>query len=326
MAEFRRNSRENYLEIFEGFHRGFFKNEYERFPVQDTKIDFIKDRKKIQGLRINDFFEKNEIASNFAEVEFAKLLNYKKYFYLYLGPKYEMHEDSKNFSLNINLDKPDFLINIPGIGQVFSDVKCRRLLGSSKKDREELRLFPVMKDELENLFRIEQGTGTAIWLVFIDYNKFNFKNKSFKDAEFRVIPLKVVLEFIKKIKKYLKNDFNLIYSFKLPLELFSEKHPFDDIILKSKVSNDLIKRVAEQMKDSLFELAIVIKKVIKNGQYYKTYLPYNLFDSEVLKETGSKMKDYFTPQDINSVLWDLIEKGEIIHNKGEYLTVRKDQD
>ena len=99
--------------------------------------------------------------------------------------------------------------------------------------------------------------------------------------------------------------------------------PFESLILKPNISSKLVKKWIDTNLESIKELKKMIKIVVDSGDYYKNYLPYNFFTSPIYKSEKNVIKNYFTPQDVTGILWSLIHKGEIIHKKGEYLRLNK---
>ena len=74
------------------------------------------------------------------------------------------------------------------------------------------------------------------------------------------------------------------------------------------------------------EIKRAILKDVKNEDFEKTYLPYVLggyYSAEKTKSKFNGMLSHLTPQDINSVLWKMIDDKEIIHSKGKPLTLKQ---
>ena len=337
MAEISRNSKENYFEVYKGFHKSRFAGELERIPVKDSNLEMLKSRKKIIGARFKNFYEKIEIASYYAENELKKILERNKFFSIYLGMHFELDEKDKSFYLNIGNTRPDFLVNLPGIGNVFVDVKCRKLLTfqqdaktEDKKDSEgedeAFKLcFNINKDEVHQLLQIEQKLNIPVWLAFKDYNCFDYLKKEYSDHDFYLIPVSDVSEYIERLDSALKRYSKLFYSYRIPIDVLTKTAKLSSIRFHTDFDTDLIKKMAEISISSLSKIKKEILDLVSTEKVYKTYLPYILSGNELSNSKSNGKLAEFTPQDINSVLWYLIDKGELHYRKEKYLKLNTDK-
>ena len=338
MAEISRNSKENYFEVYKGFHKSRFAGELERIPVKDSNLEMLKSRKKIIGARFKNFYEKIEIASYYAENELKKILERNKFFSIYLGMHFELDEKDKSFYLNIGNTRPDFLVNLPGVGNVFIDVKCRKLLtfqqdaetGDNKKDNKEndeaFKLcFNINKNEVHQLLQIEQKLNIPVWLAFKDYNCFNYHKKEYSDQDFYLIPVSDAVEYIEKLDSALKKYSKLFYSYRIPVDALTKTAKLSSIRFHTDFDADLIKKMAEISILALSKIKKEILNLVSTEKVYKTYLPYILSGNELSNSKFKGKLAEFTPQDINSVLWYLIDKGELHYRKEKYLKINTEK-
>ena len=324
MAEISRDSKENYLEIYKGFHKSKFKDEMEYIPVKNSEYDLIKDKKKITGIKLNNFFETIEIASYHAENEMKKILERRQYKSLYTGSFLQVNEQSKGFYLNIGNSRPDFLVKIPSIGKIFIDVKCRKMFEVEMKEEQKFQFFSLNKDEISELYEIEKDIDIPIWIAIKDFSNYKKAKNTFPDNNFYLAPIGLIHKFIKKLNSKAGKRSNLFYSYKIPAEIFTCTNTISSLAFDEKIDKNLVKISSDLMLKSLDEIKKVIIEVLSKEKTYKTYLPYILSgyyseDSKISKFVG--VLSHMTPQDINSVLWTMITDKEIIYTKGKPLEI-----
>ncbi|NOR45360.1 MAG: hypothetical protein GQ534_07205 [Candidatus Delongbacteria bacterium] len=327
MAEITRNSKENYLEIYEGFHKSKFRDEMEYIPVQNSEYDLIKDKKKITGVKLNNFFETIELASYHAENEMKKILERRQYKSLYTGSFLQISEQRQGFHLNIGNSRPDFLVKIPSIGKIFIDVKCRKMFEVALKEEESFKFFSLNKDEIIELNDIQKDIDIPVWIAIKDFTNYKKDKNTFPDNKFYIAPVSLIYKFIKRLNSKAGKRNGLFYSYKIPVELFTCTNTISSLDFDKKLDRDQLKLSTNLMLNSLDEIKSVITEVLSKEKTYKTYLPYILSgyysaDSKISKFVGAL--SYLTPQDINSVLWTMIADKEVIYTKGKPLEISKE--
>lgn len=326
MAEITRNSKENYLEIYEGFHKSKFKDEMEYIPVKNSEYDLIKDKKKITGVKLNNFFETIELASYHAENEMKKILERRQYKSLYTGSFLQISEQRQGFHLNIGNTRPDFLVKIPSIGKIFIDVKCRKMFEIELKEDENFKFFSLNKDEIIELNNIQKDIDIPVWVAIKDFTNYKKDKNTFPDNKFYIAPVSLIYKFIKRLNSKAGKKNKQFYSYKIPVELFTCTNTISSLDFDKKLDRDQLKMSTDLMLNSLDEIKSVITEVLSKEKTYKTYLPYILSgyyseDSKISKFVG--VLSYLTPQDINSVLWTMIADKKIIYTKGKPLEIKK---
>jgi len=356
MAEISRNSEENSVEIFKGFHKSKFSQDLDYTKVSSSKLELIKDKKsKILGVKFNEFFEKIEIASYYAENLMKQNLERSKYFSLYLGMHFEINEKDSNFHLNIGNTRPDFLVNNPNVGNYFIDVKCRKqysfMLEEEKQvkvevkaqqkskvkaknskidkykkviEKNEILFFNITRDEILELLSIQKQLKIPIILAIKDFNQFDIVKKSFTDNnKFYYISVSVLNNYLLKLNSSAKKYSKLFYSYKIPLSIFEYSADLTSIKFDYKFGNKMIKKMAEISIQSLTIISKVILKMIGEERTYKTYISYILSGSSStnIKSKFNGALNNFSVQDIQSVLWNMIDSKEIKYEKGKVLEV-----
>lgn len=324
MAELTRNSKENTLEIYQGFHKSKFLEDMKREELKDSDITLLKGKKKIEGISISNFFETTEIASYIAENELGKIFEKKQYKCVYTGNFMQISERSADFHLNIGKTRPDFLVKVPNIGMIFIDVKCRKLYELSGDHN--VKYFNLNREETDELMAVQSDMDIPVWIAVKDFGKFDAVKKTYKDPDFYFISLTVLNSFIRKMNSQNGADSKLFYSYKIPVGLFRKDNKLLTFSFDDKFDRDQIKIYSEIMLNSINEIRNMIFKAVAEEEFMKSYMPYVLSGYYSAEKTRSRFNgalSHLTPQDINSVLWKMIDDKEIIHSKGKPLTVKQ---
>jgi hypothetical protein len=324
MAELVRNSKENTIEIYQGFHRSKFYDDMKHEKVKDSDITLLTGRKKIEGIKISSFFETTEIASFIAENDLRKIFERKQYKCVYTGNFIQMSDRSPDFYLNIGKTRPDFLVKVPNIGMIFIDVKCRKLyeIGGDYK----AEYFNLNKEEVNELLSVQNDMDIPVWIAVKDFGKFSASKKAFSEPDFYFISLTVLNSFIKKMNSKNGSKSGLFYSYKVPVGLFRKDNKLLTFSFDDKFDKETVDMYSDMMLNSVDEIKEAIIKAVGSEEFYKTYLPYVLSGYYPSGKTRSKfngMLSHLTPQDINSVLWKMIDDGQIVHAKGKPLSVKQ---
>lgn len=324
MAELTRNSKENTLEIYQGFHKSKFIEDMTEEEIRNSDIVLLKGKKKIEGIKINNFFETTEIASYIAENELKKIFERKQYKCVYTGNFMQISDRSTDFYLNIGKTRPDFLVKVPNIGMIFIDVKCRKLYEINGEY--DTKYFNLNKEEIEELMSVQADMDIPVWIAVKDFGKFDTEKRAYKDPDFYFISLTVLNSFIKKMNLQNGVRAGLFYSYKIPVGLFRKDNKLLTFSFDDKFDKEQIKMYSNIMLNSVDEIREAIFKAVGDEEFFKSYLPYVLSGYYSAEKTHSKFNgvlSHLTPQDINSVLWKMIDDKEIAHAKGKPLTVKQ---
>ena len=362
MAEISRNSKDNSFEIYKGFHNSKFSKDLEYTEISSSKLELIKNKKsKILGVKFNDFFEKIELASYYSENLMKRNLERAKFFSLYLGMHFEINETDSNFHLNIGNARPDFLVNNPDVGNYFIDVKCRKMYNYLEKEQEEqekvetrhalsdfkpdkdntqkkekiekkkkeILFFNITRDEIQELYNIQKQLKIPLILAIKDFNKFDIKNKTFEDNNlFYYISVSVLYNYLLELNNSAKKYSKLFYSYKVPLLIFEYSANLSSIKFDYIFEKKMIKKMAEISIQSLTIISDTITKMIKEERTFKTYISYilNGSSSGTMKSKYNGALSNFSLQDIQSVLWNMIDNKEIKYEKGQALEMPKSKE
>ncbi|PID29465.1 MAG: hypothetical protein CR982_02585 [Candidatus Cloacimonadota bacterium] len=320
MAEISRNSRDNFFEVYKGFHKSRYNDRLSSVRMENSNIEILSDRRGVVGVRFNNFYEKIEIASYFAENEFKSILDAQKISSVYIGNTIQISEKDENFNLDINSSRPDFLLNHPDLGNILIDVKCRKSFIKELEEGKEAKLFfTITKDELADLSSFQKSMGIPIWIAFKDLNSFDFKSKKFSKNGFYLVPLRKLIYFSKAINSFGAKYSKLYYTYKIPIDILSENVQLENINLSTNFDTDLLKITTNLQNSSIKAIRKKIIEVVNNEKVYKTYLGYYLTEEGNSKSKYSGSLSDFTPQDINNILWLMIDKNEIIFEREQYL-------
>ena len=360
MAELSRDSKENSFEIYKGFHNSKFTKDLKYTKISSSKLELIKNNKeKILGVKFKDFFEKNELAGYYAENLMKKNLERSKVFSLYLGMHFEINEKDSDFHLNIGNSRPDFLVNNPNIGNYFIDVKCRKLYSfildieendkkkkptevkaeqksklkainskiekyEKEKEKNEILFFNITRDEILELYNIQKQLKIPLILAVKNFNQFDYVKKNFTDRNnFYYISVSVLHKYMLKLNNSAKKYSKLFYSYKIPVPIFEYSPDLSSLKFEYKFDKRMIAKMAEISIQSLTIISKVITKMIKEERTFKTYISYILSgsSSNTLKSKFHGALSNFSVQDIQGVLWNMIDNKEIKYVKGKVLEI-----
>ena len=325
MAEFTRNSKQNCLEIFKGFHRSKFKGDYEYIPLQESDMEIIKNKKGVIGIKFNNFYEKLEIASYYSENDMKKLLEKSKYNSLFLGRNMEISETDSDFYLNIGNSRPDFLVYIPEIGNIFMDVKCRKKftceLSAGGETYQTVEYFALAREEMEILEDLQKNLHMPVWLAIRDYQQFDLEKREFVEKEFYFVPITVVQDYMARINRLSKKYAHLYYSYKIPVSMLTFSENLNTFEIRKNIDGKLIAMMADYTIKGVEEIHQVITEMVSRENVYKTHLSYILCGNDQTKSEFSGRLENFLPQDVNAILWSMIEKGELLFEKNKPLKI-----
>lgn len=184
---------------------------------------FIYQNKK--GIRIESFLSENKLAGSQGEKVFADFLNNNNIPFLYVGQNFWDITFSNVYKENDKIImRPDFLVNILDLGNVFFDVKCRRKISLADKNGRRNNYFYIKKDELYGLLHLREKLLIPVWLAFIDREALekvnNYRDKGIKESRvgFYVVSIAMVEKMFKEIGEDVENK---IYYYRIPKELLT---------------------------------------------------------------------------------------------------------
>jgi hypothetical protein len=268
--------------------------------------DALHDNNELVGIEVKDLYLKEEKKGLKAENCFKQKLEDNKIPYLYIGQNPIGLHKSEVLLKDMKSKRPDFFVQIPNLGGVFFDVKCRKKIGFVKEGK---KFFQLTIGEIDALKRLQDYLMTPVWIAFAD--EYDVYKKSTFD--FNIVSISNIYDFLSKIKEHINKEiYNNISCLRIPNRLMSKvDKEFKFQIGFSKLQEELISEYAELNKGLVNRLQDDIKNYIRNNEVYKSKL-----DSEL----NINIK-YAFRFEIRKVLESLIESNIVIWNKYEYLTL-----
>jgi hypothetical protein len=229
----------------------------------------LKESSRTVGIKINNFLSKVELKGYRAETLFKELLDQISIPYLNIGQSPIDHSLTLQAS---NSKRPDFLLNIPNLGIIMIDVKCRRKMGFVNNEE---NYFQINKDEIDQLFNLNQNLLTPVWIAFLDQSEiFHIHDKEKQKSTFYLVPIVELKHYLENLRSKLsKRESLMISSIRLPNELLSEFS--GDLNLKFgniKITENTIEKFILGYKSSLIEIEKLILNHIRGNKCYKTKL------------------------------------------------------
>ncbi len=284
-------SEENSISVCKGNSKLFDKldtnSQNDEYEVLDYKEDF-------NGIKINEFLSDRELDGLKCEERFKKLLEENNIPFLYIGQGPYGIERSGVLLQQTKSKRPDFLLNIPDLGTLLFDVKCRTRIGFEEND---IKYFSLGTSELEALYNLQRIVLMPVWLAFYDRDFINNDNKS----SFYFLPISSLFNFWKGMEQYFDDEIKIkeIKDIRIPYELLTR---IDNKIIfeigYSNIDETIVKEFAIKNLGFNTKLKECIKQKIRDEHCYKSHI------SDLIKESS----DFFTSKEINSAVEDLIAK------------------
>jgi hypothetical protein len=123
-------SDENAIYVCKGYYRTF-----DRLISESENENFVtlKNGEKFNGVKIKNFLSEKELDGLKCEEKFKKLLEQNNIPFLYIGQGPFGIERSGILIEQTKSKRADFILNIPDMGTLLFDVKCRSKIGFKKK-------------------------------------------------------------------------------------------------------------------------------------------------------------------------------------------------
>lgn len=297
-------SEENSIYVCKGHSKSFDKLTQEK---NNENFTTLKKSDKFSGIKIKNFLSKREFDGLRGEEKFKALLENNNVPFLYIGQGPFGIERSGVLLEQANSKRADFIVNIPDMGTLLFDVKCRTKI-SFKKNGE--KYFSIYVSELEALNNLQELILMPVWLAFYDREEINSDNANDK---FYFIPISVIQKFYGKLYDNFENkkDFYDINVLRIPNELFTKIE--DKMIFEvgySKIADDLLKKFAKNNVGFNRKLKDRIKNIIREQECYKTYL------SKIINEDSN---EFIVPNEVTICIQKMIEDGIIIYKARQKL-------
>lgn len=301
------NPKENILNVIIGN-----KNPNDKLTIdkidQNENYSFIINKTETIGVRVNQFLSKVELKGYRAESLFKDLLDQVSIPYLHIG---QSPGDHSRILQDIRSKRPDFLINIPQLGILLFDVKCRRNMGF---DDPEKKYFQINKEEIERLYELQHKLLLPVWIAFLDQALIHKIHDPIKSkCEFHLSSLTDLNSFLSDLKANLnKKEYSKISSIRITNELLSIFS--GELNLKfgtKKISDKIVKNFASGYKFILEKTEKLIIDHVKKNKIYRSYLKDQVRSS------------YMLMNEIDHLLTILIKDNVIIYKPKEFLKINE---
>jgi hypothetical protein len=219
-----------------------------------------------------------ELKGTKAENLFKSLLDENDVHFLYIGQGPLGLERSNVLKDKMKSKRPDFLVNLPDMGILFLDVKCRQKKGfptSSKK------YFQLFKSEIISLINLHEQLLVPVWIAFVD--EFIISDDKSKKPEFYLIPISLLKKYFDQLRENLsERESEMLTSVKIPDELLYEvKEKFAFKVGVSSINEELAKSFAKNYKGLIRRIEDKIKDCIRTNSVLKTNL-----SQKIIKDTS----------------------------------------
>lgn len=299
-------SEENSIYVCKGnsfsFKNVVIDNENENFGILNYK-------NKFNGIKLNDFLSERELDGLKSEEEFKELLEKNNIPFLYIGQGPFGIERSGVLIDQTKSKRADFIINIPDMGTLMFDVKCRTKFGFKEEGE---KYFSLFVSELEALHNLQKLILMPVWLAFSDRELINTEDKN----PFYFLPITLLHNFWGGLYEYINDEkeFNEIKIVRIPFELLTKIND-EKIIFEvgySNIDKELLKDFAIKNVGFNRRLKDKIKQNIREKDFLKT----KLRDSMIAEHKNS-----FTPNEINYAIENLISNNIIKYEPRKKLTL-----
>ena len=274
-------------------------------------LEILGTEEKFSGVKLKEFMSDIELDGLKCEEKFKELLDSNDVHYLYIGQGPFGIERSKTLIEDKESKRADFIINMPNIGSMLFDVKCRKKLGFYDKGE---RCFYLYAKDLKPLYNLQKLMLMPVWLAFYDRALLNNK----KNGSFHIIPISVLNNFWEHLNKNYKVDSLLKPTkvIRIPNDLLTEIAD-DKIVFNNhdKIDKKIYEAFAENYRTLDATIQSKILQFIQEKNCYKTTLPNKL----CLEDNNELMLQ----EEIKSVLEQLIKSGSISFESHKRLSIIK---
>lgn len=299
------NPKENTLDVVIGTKNPNVKLTFRKIERQEN-FSFILNQSDTIGVRVDRFLSKVELKGYRAENLFKDLLDQVSIPYLHIG---QSPGDHSRILQDIKSKRPDFLINIPQLGILLFDVKCRRKMGFDDPDN---KYFQINKEEIERLYELQHKLLLPVWIAFLDEALiFKIHDTVKSKCDFHLASLTELNSFLQELKINLtEKEYSKISSIRVPNELLSLFSGELNLQFGAKkVSAQKVKEFADGYK---FILDKVEKQIIYN------VTKKNIYKSYLKEKVRSR---YMLMNEIDHLLNILIQDNIISYKPKEYLKI-----
>ncbi|MDK7374798.1 hypothetical protein QP519_04500 [Weeksella virosa] len=299
-------SEENSIYICKGHSKLFDSLKSES---QNENFETLTNNGYFSGIKINNFLSERELDGIKCEEEFKTLLEKNNVPFLYIGQGPYGIERSGVLIEQTKSKRADFILNLPDLGTLLIDVKCKTRFGFKSNDK---KYFYLFVSELEALYNLQKLILMPVWVAFYDREWIH----NGKNNPFYFLPISVLYKFWKKMYDCFDNEtqFNEISVIRIPYELLTKVED-DKIFFKvgySNIDEELLRTFAIKNIGFNRKLKDRIKQTIRENDCYKSNLTHLLLkDSE----------DFFIRSEVNLAIENLIAKNIIDYQPRKKLSL-----
>lgn len=273
--------------------------------IENNNYSVLKNPKKqeFDGVEIKNFLSTNELYGMRAEERFKALLESNNVPYLYIGQGPFGIERSGVLIEQSKSKRADFLVNIPNMGTLLFDVKCRSKLPLKAAGE---RYFSLFVSEIDALHNLQKLVMLPVWLAFFDRSKMG---KAKTSDSFYFIPIIVIRKFMQEMFRHFQHEKELhdLKVLRLPNELFeviNQKMNFGVGLVK--IDEALASTFAKMHIGYIRKLKDKIKNTIREQPIFKSHLAAHIANNN---------EDIGYTTEINFYVDQMIQKGVIEYDR-----------
>ncbi len=273
--------------------------------IENNHYVVLKNPKKqeFDGVEIKNFLSSNELYGMRAEERFKTLLESNNVPYLYIGQGPFGIERSGVLIEQSKSKRADFLVNIPNMGTLLFDVKCRSKLPLKAAGE---RYFSLFVSEIDALHNLQKLVMLPVWLAFFDRSKMG---KAKTGDSFYFIPIIVIRKFMQEMFRHFQDEKELhdLKVLRIPNELFevvSQKMSFEVGLVK--IDEALAATFAKMHIGYIRKLKDKIKNTIREQPIFKSHLAAHI---------ASNNEDIGYNTEINYYVDQMIQEGVIEYDR-----------
>lgn len=265
------------------------------------QFDVLAENGKFAGIEINNFLSSSEHKGRIAEDIYKKMLDENEIPCLYFSQSPFGTDFSETLKDKLQSKRADFLVNLPDVGTLFVDVKCRKRL---KFPKSENTYFQISRLEVKQLVNLYSNILIPVWIAF--YDDASIKNK---EKKFYMIPISQLKKFVDGIDSILNiREQSMLDCIRIPQELlYKIENEISVKVGHYHIPDELLEKYASFHKGMTRRIEDEIKTVIRSSPILKSHVSDKLFTS-----VGH---DYFHSQDVMHVLNILINEKTIVYTE-----------
>jgi len=291
--------------------KGIVKNDIELIEVEtpDRNYSIFKEKEEFKGIKLNNYLSELELKGTKAENLFKSLMDENDVPFLYIGQGPLGLERSNVLKDKMKSKRPDFLVNLPDMGILFFDVKCRQKKGFPTSSKTYFQLF---KNEIIGLINLHEQLLVPVWIAFID--EYIISDDTSTRPEFYLIPISLLKKYFDQLKENLtERENDMLTSIRIPDELMYEvKDKFAFKVGVSNINEELAISFAKSYKGLIRRIEDKIKECIRSNSVLKTNL-----SQAIIKDTSK----FAFRNEVETILQKLIHEKVIEYEPYKPLTL-----